>query len=133
MKLPCEIAVKSVVPSIRALLAKELVEAHGMKQSEAARLLGITQTAVSKYTHNVRGKTIPIEKDKEIRVLITRTATSLANGEMERMDILLEICTTCNLVRKKGFMCKLCRRSDPQLDVRKCKLCTLSDEAFKLE
>ena len=133
MKLPCEIAVKSVVPAIRALLAKELVEAHGMKQSEAAKLLGITQTAVSKYTHNVRGKTIPIENEKEIRVLITRTATSLANGEMDRTTILLKICTTCNLVRKKGLMCKLCRRSDPQLDVRKCKFCILLDEAFKLE
>ena len=98
MKLPCEVAVKSVVPAIRALLAKELIETYGMKQREAANLLGITQTAVSKYAHHVRGRILLIEKEKKVETLITKTAALLANGNLNRTALALQICITCKLV-----------------------------------
>lgn len=126
MKLPCEIAVKSVVPAIRALLARELTETYGMKQGEAADLLGITQTAVSKYIHHVRGRVLSIEGEKEVKTLIIKTATSLTDGNLDRPSLALRICTTCNLIRKKRLMCKLCKRADPTLNVKKCNLCFLS-------
>ena len=47
MILPEELASKSVIPAIRALIVKRLVEEHGMTQQEAAKLLGVTQPAVS--------------------------------------------------------------------------------------
>jgi len=123
MKLPCEVAVKSVVPAIRALLAKELIETYGMKQREAANLLGITQTAVSKYTHHVRGRVLLVEKEKKVEILITKIAALLANGNLNRTTLALQICTTCKLVRKKGLMCELCKRVDPTLDIQQCKVC----------
>ncbi|MCK5562646.1 transcriptional regulator, partial [Candidatus Bathyarchaeota archaeon] len=61
MPMPCEVAVKSVVPAIRAGLAKELVQTHKLRQIDIANLLGITQTAVSKYTRDVRGRVVQIE------------------------------------------------------------------------
>lgn len=125
MKLPCEVAVKSVVPAIRALLAKELIETHRMKQTEAAFLLGITQTAVSKYTHHVRGKGLSIEKEKEAQSLIAKTAASLADGSLDKTELGHQICVTCKLVRRKRLMCKLCKRANPTLNVKECKLCTL--------
>jgi len=125
MKLPCEIAVKSVVPAIRALLAKELTETHGMKQIEAAHLLGITQTAISKYTHHVRGGTISIEEQKEVKIQIIKTATSLVNGNLDRTTFALQICATCKLIRKKRLMCELCKRANPTLNIEQCKLCSL--------
>lgn len=126
MKLPCEIAVKSVVPAIRALLAKELTETYGMKQQEAANLLGITQTAISKYTHHVRGSILPIEKEKEVKILVVKTAASLANGNLDRTTLALQICSTCKFIRKKGLMCELCKRANPTLNTELCKLCFLS-------
>jgi predicted transcriptional regulator len=126
MKLPCEIAVKSVVPAIRALLAKELTQTYGMKQKEAANLLGITQTAVSKYTHDVRGRILIIEKYEEVTTQIKKTATSLANGDIDRTTLVLQICTTCKLIRKNRLMCELCKRADPTLDIKQCKRCFLS-------
>ncbi len=125
MKLPCEVAVKSVVPTIRALLAKELVETHRMKQTEAAFLLGITQTAVSKYTHHVRGKGLPIEKEEEAQSLISRTAAALADGSLDKTELGRQICVTCRLVRRKRLMCKLCKRANPTLNVEECRLCAL--------
>ena len=34
--LPCEVGVKTVLPAIKALLARTIVEKHGMKEKQAA-------------------------------------------------------------------------------------------------
>ncbi|UCE96444.1 MAG: transcriptional regulator [Candidatus Bathyarchaeota archaeon] len=129
MKLPCEVAVKSVVPAVRALLAKELIETYGMKQTEAANLLGITQTAVSKYIHNVRGNLLQIEKEKAVRVQIKETAASLVSGNKDRMALILDLCDTCRLARKKRLMCELCQRASPILNLAHCRLCDFSSSS----
>ena len=126
MKLPCEIATRSVVPAIRALLAKELTETYGMKQREAANLLGITQTAVSKYTHHVRGSILSIDRQKEVKTQISETAALLAHDSLDRTALALQICATCRLVRKKRLMCELCKRVDPAIDTEHCNLCFFS-------
>jgi len=56
MLLPCEVAVKSLVPTIRSAAARELTQSYGFKQKDVANLLGVTQTAVNKYTRHVRGR-----------------------------------------------------------------------------
>lgn len=43
MLLPSEIESKSLIPAVRAILAKVLVKEKGLKEEEVARLLGITQ------------------------------------------------------------------------------------------
>jgi len=48
MKPPCELMVKSFLPPTRGLLAHRL-KALGLGQDEAARLIGVTQAAVSYY------------------------------------------------------------------------------------
>jgi len=126
MKLPCEVAVKSVVPAIRALIAKELTETHGMTQREAANLLGITQTAISKYAHHVRGTVLSLEKEQEVKMLIVKTAASLAVSDFDRTSLALQICNTCKFIREKRLMCELCKRSDPTSDIEQCKLCFFS-------
>ncbi|MCK4933359.1 transcriptional regulator [Candidatus Bathyarchaeota archaeon] len=126
MKLPCEIAVKSVVPAIRALLAEELIKAHEMKQSDAANLLGITQTAISKYIHHVRGRTLSMEGESKVTQNIEETAIALVNRALSPRDLPLRICSTCKLIRKQGLMCKLCKRANPTLNVEECNLCITS-------
>lgn len=66
MILPEELASKSVIPAIRALIVKRLVVEHGMTQQEAAKLLGVTQPAVSKYLHQKRGAAIRLGGIKEV-------------------------------------------------------------------
>ncbi len=124
MKLPCEIASNSVVPAIRALLAKELVETYELKQTEVADLLGITQTAVSKYTHHVRGTGLEIDRDGDVKVVVLRIAAALAKNSLDRTDLALRICSACELIRRKRLMCKLCERADPSIDVQQCFVCS---------
>lgn len=124
MKPPCEVTAKSLVPAIRALLAKELIITHGMKQIEAANLLGITQTAISKYTHNVRGRVISIEDDREIKDRIKEAAASIAEKRLDKTEIVLEICYTCRFVRAKRLMCPFCKQADETVDIESCTLCS---------
>lgn len=123
MLMPCEVAVKSVVPSIRAYVATELTQSFNMKQTDVAELLGITQTAVSKYTTHVRGAALKIDQTKEIQSMMKKIANQLANGKITRQDLVFKFCEVCITVRKAGIMCNLCKRSDPTINVKTCLIC----------
>jgi predicted transcriptional regulator len=123
MLMPCEVAVKSVVPSIRAFVATELTRSYNMKQNDVAELLGITQTAVSKYKTQVRGATLKIDQTEEIQSLMKKIADQLANREITRQDLVIKFCEVCETVRKTGIMCNLCKRSDPTINVKTCLIC----------
>ncbi|MBI4895550.1 MAG: helix-turn-helix domain-containing protein [Candidatus Aenigmarchaeota archaeon] len=51
----CEQAV-SLFPTIRAAIARKLINENGVSQAKVAEALGITQAAVSQYMKSVRGK-----------------------------------------------------------------------------
>ncbi|MEM3641764.1 MAG: helix-turn-helix domain-containing protein [Candidatus Bathyarchaeia archaeon] len=123
MIIPCEIAVKSVIPAIKALVAKELVEKHGLKQEAAAQLLGISQSAVSKYTRKVRGYMIEINKTEETESLINKMTTSLLNGHYERTEFLQIFCQTCIAIRKTRIMCQFCKKTERRLETETCDFC----------
>lgn len=125
MLMPCEVAVKSVVPSIRAYVAIELTQTYNMRQVDVAALLGITQTAVSKYTTQVRGAVLKIDQTQEIQTMLGEIAKQLANQEMTltQKDLVTQFCEVCKIVRKEGIMCSLCKRSDLRLNIKTCKVC----------
>ena len=127
MLMPCEIAVKSVVPSIRAFVATELTQSYNMKQNDVAKLLGITQTAVSKYTSHVRGAALKIDQTQEIHSMMKKIANQLVNREITRQDLVIKFCEVCETVRKTGIMCQLCKRSDPKINVKICLVCKSGD------
>ena len=123
MILPCEIAVKSVLPAVKALMAKELVETHGMKQDQVAEILGISQSAVSKYTRKVRGYVIKIDNIEEIEPLIDNMIELLRNDTCQRAKFLTFFCQTCMVIREKGLMCQLCQKADPKIKIEECSFC----------
>ena len=123
MLAPCEIAVKSVIPAIRACIAKELAQTHKMKQNDIANHLGITQTAVSKYIRHVRGRVIKIDQTEEIKNMMNEIASEISNGKISGPQLTLRFCQVCQTVRRNGLMCGLCKRSDPTLDIQLCNIC----------
>jgi len=129
MLFPCEVAVKSLVPAIRSAVARELTQTYGLKQKDAATLLGVTQTAVSKYTRHVRGTVLKIEDVEEVQPRIKEIVVSLANGHMSKYELVAEFCVVCEIIRRKGLMCELCKLSDPSIDVQQCVVCH-SDNHF---
>lgn len=123
MILPCEIAVKSAIPAIRAALAKELVDRYGLKQEQVAEILGISQSAVSKYTRQVRGSVIEIDNIEEIQPLINDMTNMLVKGTAKRTEFLRLFCQTCATIRKKGLLCQFCRKTDPKIGIEECDFC----------
>ena len=123
MPAPCEVAVKSVIPAIRAYIAKQLIQTYKMKQTDVAGLLGITQTAVSKYVGNVRGQALRIDKEDEIQSMMNKIASRIADKKTSGPQLTLEFCSVCRAVRRNGQMCELCKRSDPEITRVSCDIC----------
>jgi len=121
--MPCEVAVKSVIPALRAYISKELTQSYGLKQTDIAKLLGITQTAVSKYATHTRGVVLQVENIHEVQVIVKEMCISLTNGDITRNEIVKHFCEACKTIRRKRLMCRLCKRSDPTIDIHQCVVC----------
>ena len=123
MIVPCEIAVRSVVPAVKALVATQLVEKHGLKQDEVADILGISQSAVSRYTRKNRGHIIKAGDIAEIEPLISKMTMLILAGKYERQEFLVFFCQACVTVRKNSLMCPFCRMADPSIEIDHCGFC----------
>jgi len=90
-------------------MAQNLIEKHDMNQIEAAKILGVTQSAISKYSNKVRGTTIPIETVPKVQALTDQMITLLMATPVQQTDVMRLFCQTCTLIRSQGLMCPLCR------------------------
>jgi predicted fused transcriptional regulator/phosphomethylpyrimidine kinase/predicted transcriptional regulator len=84
-----EVVVEEFLPTFRTVLAGELRD-RGLTQSEVADLLGISQSAVSKYAHGEVETNAEIETDDRFVDLVERLAEGLTTGEMSRVQALVE-------------------------------------------
>jgi len=123
MILPEELASKSVIPAIRALVVKRLVEDHGMTQQEAAKLLGVTQPAVSKYLHEKRGAAIKLNGIKEIDKATGEIAQLVSSKKVPQIEVMSKIEAACDYVRRNRYMCDLHKKLEPSMDVNSCHVC----------
>jgi uncharacterized protein len=120
--IPCEVAAKSVIPALRAMVARDLIEEYGMKQELVAERLGVTQAAVSKYQHQVRGEAVDLEASGEVRQMSRDLAATLARAP-NPLDVSRQFCQACTDIRALGLMCETCRKVDPSWDVEHCTIC----------
>ncbi len=123
MSVPCEIAVKCVLPAVRAMTAKQLMAKHGLNQAQAAKLLGLSQPAISLYSRKIRGKAIDLENDKNINLLVEELADSLVKSNMSRKEFIMQFCRICREIRAKGLMCKMHKTFDASINIEECELC----------
>jgi predicted transcriptional regulator len=121
--LPDEIASKSVIPAIRAMVVRRLVDEHGMTQQQAACLLGITQPAVSKYMHNKRGIAIRLDGIDRVNEAASKIAAMLVSGKAGQVQIMSQLNDVSLQVRKSRLMCDLHRRLEPSLNLGGCRIC----------
>lgn len=123
MLVPCEIAVKCVLPAVRAMIAEELTTNHKLKQAEAARLLGVSQPAISLYHRKSRGKAISLTGDSDIMNLVVEIANSLSTEGLSHRDFIPMFCKICKAIRAKGLLCEMHKAFDPSIDIAACGLC----------
>ena len=130
MSVPCEVAVKCVLPVIRAVVARELMVRYQLKQVEVAKLLGVSQPAVSLYCRNMRGSSIDLRSDSVIKNLVVKMAESLVKDNLPRKELILKYCEICRAIRAKGLLCDLHKEFDSAIDTEKCGLCNNANSSF---
>lgn len=122
MKPYCETVAQYVIPTMRALIAKRLMEKYKLTQQSAALKLGLTQSAVSQYVRNLRGSKIKsIEKDENINREIEIFVDKIASGNMNSLKTLNDFCNICKLIRKKRLLCDIHIKAFPEM--KDCKVC----------
>jgi len=73
------------------MIARELIEDYGMKQELVAERLGVTQAAVSKYRHQVRGEAVDLEGAAEVRQISRDIASTLVR-DPNPLDVSRKFC-----------------------------------------
>ena len=123
MILPCEVGVKTVLPAVKAIMARSIVEKHGLNEKQTAELLGLSQSAVSRYVGRERGNLLPIENSTEVLALIDQMVTFLIKEPNNKAEILNLFCQTCTAIREKGLMCPYCKKEMPPQWAENCLFC----------
>lgn len=88
-----------ILPSLRAEIAKELINIHKMNQIEVSRILGVSQPAISQYVRQLRGRRI--EYDTEVRSEIKTLCEKLLNGRAS-VNLENELYGICKAVTEKA-------------------------------
>ena len=107
MKIPCEVVVWYLLPTIRRGMAKELVSVHGYTQSKVAKTFGVTDAAVSQYLRNKRGEYDVVTNCPgypSVLEEITAAASRIANSGS---DFATEMCNICMAAKSCGVLAKI--------------------------
>jgi len=121
--LPCEVGVKTILPAVKAVMARSIVQKHGFNEKQTADLLGLSQSAVSRYIGRERGNLLSIENTKEVLELIDQMVVQLIKDPQNNSKVLELFCRTCTTIREKCLMCPTCQKGMPQNWTEKCFFC----------
>jgi predicted transcriptional regulator len=128
MLLPSEIESKLLIPAVRAILSKELITEKGLKEEEVARLLGITQAAVSNYLRGTRGDNELISKLvslSEIMSMIKEISDDLSTNRAYTAKTLSKFIALCNYMRYSLIICDAHHSLERNIDEKVCEQCKI--------
>lgn len=126
MLLPDELTSKVVLPSLRSLMARELIDTHGFTQKEVADILGITQASVSHYLRGKRGNQFTIEPFEELEERARRLAAGLSRGDVSHHEVMAGLTDMSNHVKENLLLCDFHKEMEPGEDLQDCELCAPS-------
>jgi predicted fused transcriptional regulator/phosphomethylpyrimidine kinase/predicted transcriptional regulator len=114
MKFIEEVVVEEFLPTFRAMLAGELRD-RNRTQSEVAELLGISQSAVSKYAHGEVETNDVLAEDDRVIELVDRLADGLTSGDMTRVQALVETEVLIRKLERGDVLARLHEEAFPPL------------------
>ena len=126
MLLPAEIESKTLIPALRAILAKKLAEDHSVREDEISKMLGVTQAAVSNYIRGTRGDPSLIAKllaEKQVSTLINELTDSLSSDMAYTPSSLSKFIGLCNYIKSSLLICEIHHNLESNIDEKVCKEC----------
>jgi len=123
MRPPCEMVVRTLLPVLRALVAKELMETHEWTQSQVADRLGVTQPAVSGYIALLNREHARRLSQGEVRAVAKEIARGLTVGDLSLAESVMDVCELCIRLKSGGVVCVLHKQRVPELGREACETC----------
>ena len=126
MLLPSEIESKSLIPAIRAILSKQLIQDYSLKEETVAKLLGITQAAVSNYIRGTRGDlslVTKLENNFEVMKMIGDITKDLSMNKAYAPSTMTKFIQLCNYMRYTFIICDVHHSIESNIDKSICEHC----------
>ena len=126
MLLPAEIESKTLIPALRAILAKNLAENHNVREDEISKMLGVTQAAISNYIRGTRGDPELIKKlsaEKQVSEMINEISTDLSSDMAYSPSSLSKFIGLCNYIKTSLLICDIHHNLESDIDEKICKEC----------
>ncbi len=120
-QMPQEIEVWYIIPAIRRELAKSMIDDLKLTQKHVARVMGLTEAAVSQYLHSKRAKGVVFTK--AVLEEIKKSAKEIAKNEKLLMQEMMRL---TNLTGVKHVMCDVHKKHDARLP-ESCDICFEED------
>ena len=126
MLLPAEIESKTLIPALRAIMAKTLAEKHEIREDQISKMLGVTQAAVSNYIRGTRGDPELIKKlvaEEQVFEMISEISTDLASDRAYSPSSLSKFIGLCNYIKSSLLICDIHHNLESDIDEAVCKEC----------
>jgi len=125
MLLPAEIESKTLIPALRAILAKKLSE-NKIREDEISKMLGVTQAAVSNYIRGTRGDQNLIAKlltEDQVVQMLNEISENLASNMAYTPASLSKFIGLCNYIKSSLLICEIHHGLESNIDETVCKEC----------
>ena len=126
MLLPAEIESKTLIPALRAILAKKLAEQHNIREDEISKMLGVTQAAISNYIRGTRGDPQLIQKllsEEQVAKMINEISDGLSSSMAYTPSSLSKFISLCNYIKSSLLICDIHHNLESDIDEKICKEC----------
>ena len=126
MLLPSEIESKSLIPALRAIIAKKLADEHKIREDQISKMLGVTQAAISNYIRGTRGDPELIKKlliEKQVSEIINEICDNLATDKSYTPSTLAKFIGLCNYIKSSLLICDIHHNLESDIDEAICKEC----------
>ena len=126
MLLPSEIESKSLIPALRAIIAKKLADEHKIREDQISKMLGVTQAAISNYIRGTRGDPELIKKllaEKQVSEIIIEICDNLATDKSYTPSTLAKFIGLCNYIKSSLLICDIHHNLESDIDEAICKEC----------
>jgi len=115
--MPQEIEVWYLIPSLRKEFTKIFVDNYGINQKKIAKILGITEAAVSQYLKFKRGNEVKFSEEELKK--IKKSAKKIIE---EKESVMKNLYGLCIALRGSKVICKTHRSKDKSVP-KNCDIC----------
>jgi len=117
--MPQEVEVRYILPAIRREIARIFVDDHNLSQKDAAKILGLTEAAISQYQHFKRAKEVVFSESivNEIKISVDR----ILSEKNSKQRLIAEVNRISNLTKVRQILCDIHRAQSK--DLENCNVC----------